>query len=146
RSALSWKHRTVATGPKNSVRPPRSRNWVSQLRTSSPISSTRSAVGTNPVGLSVMRVLREEAGQYLERYPASRPRGGPPVGDNGGTAPCRQTSRLTGRNIRGPVRTPHPRPPGGGRRPYPAGRGDSGRWRDLLGAYRFGGAGHRARG
>ncbi|OOK71143.1 hypothetical protein BZL29_5438 [Mycobacterium kansasii] len=34
-------------GPANSARPPNWRNWRSQLRTSGPISSTRSAVGRN---------------------------------------------------------------------------------------------------
>ena len=44
-SALSWKHRTVVIGPANCDLPPNWRNCRSQLRTSGPISSTRSAVG-----------------------------------------------------------------------------------------------------
>ena len=46
-SALSSTQRTVLTGPANCVRAPNWRNWTSQLRTSGPISSTRSAVGRN---------------------------------------------------------------------------------------------------
>ncbi len=45
--ALSAAQRTVLIGPANSVRAPNCRNWTSQLRTSEPMSSTRSAVGRN---------------------------------------------------------------------------------------------------
>ena len=44
-SALSSKHLTVVIGPANCDRPPNWRSCRSQLRTSGPISSTRSAVG-----------------------------------------------------------------------------------------------------
>src|SRR5690606_28631974 len=42
--ALSWKQVTVRIRPENATRPPRLRNWTSQLRTSGPSRSAKSAV------------------------------------------------------------------------------------------------------
>ena len=70
-SALSSKQRTVLIGPANSVRPPNWRNCRSQLRTSGPMSSTRSAVGRNVTamsGRSVFPATTQSAHQQREQH------------------------------------------------------------------------------
>src|SRR6516165_9682964 len=68
-NALSWKQRTVLIGPANSERPPNWRNWRSQLRTSAPMLSTRSAVGRNGTVTSAAPQLPDQQDcQQAERH------------------------------------------------------------------------------
>src|SRR5699024_11349123 len=69
-SALSWKHLTVVIGPEKFVFPPKEMTWVSQLRTSGPISSTRSAVAGLCGAVMTASFLRLACGSVL---PGSAP-------------------------------------------------------------------------